>query len=445
MGQYAANLAGLSTSDPLNDAQEGERSFSQGRIGPSGMIGGVATAGGQDMLAIRVGRAFDGEQMLADGVTVFVDEGIIAGVEPGAAPVPDGCAVSDFGDATLLPGLIEMHTHLGGDGENGALDRIFGYTDDELEAVIERSLRAQLSAGVTTVRDLGDRRWSVLDWRDRLAAGAVPFPCPNIVAAGPPITTPGGHCWYMGGESDGSAELRAAVKQRVERRADVVKVMASGGVLTPGTNVMQCQFSASDLRLVVEEAHAAGLPVTAHAHGVPAVMQAIDAGVDGIEHCSCMTDRGIELSDALVQSLAASQIAVCPTLGRKGEPALTPAIKELMERTGMTWESRLELVGRMYREGVRIVSGADSGIAEAKPHGVVTGAIGDLVEGGVPISRALATGTSLAAEACGFADKKGSLRRGYDADLLVVDGDLGSDIGALEDVRAVMVRGVLVV
>jgi imidazolonepropionase-like amidohydrolase len=396
------------------------------------------------MLAIRAGRAFDGAQMMGDGATVFVEQGVIVGVEPGAAPVPDGWDVTDFPDATLLPGLIEMHTHLCGDSDNGALDRIAGYDDDELDGLIERSLRAQLAAGVTTVRDLGDRRWSVLDWRDRLAAGAVGFPCPNIVAAGPPITTPGGHCWYMGGESEGNVELRAAVKERADRRADVVKIMASGGVLTPGTDVMQCQFSADEMRLVVEDAHAAGLPVTAHAHGVPAVEQAIQAGVDGIEHCSCMTDRGIEMSDSLVRSLAASQIAVCPTLGRRGEPALTAAIKELMERTGMTWEGRVELVGRMHREGVRLVSGADSGIAAAKPHGIVTGAIADLVAGGVSIADALATGTSLAAEACGLANKKGRLRRGYDADLLVVEGDLGSDIGALEDVRAVVVRGAMV-
>ena len=144
------------------------------------------------MLAIRAERAFDGEQAIPGGALVLVDGGRIVGVEPGSAPLPEGWPVVELPGATLLPGLIDAHVHLCGDSQDGALERLPGYGDAELDRVIAQALRRQLAAGVMTVRDLGDRRWAVIGWRDRLAAGAVGFPCPTIVASGPPITSPGG-------------------------------------------------------------------------------------------------------------------------------------------------------------------------------------------------------------------------------------------------------------
>ena len=203
-----------------------------------------------------------------------------------------------------------------------ALDRLPGYSAGELGQVIGAALRAQLAAGVTTVRDLGDRRWAVLDWRQRAPAGAASLPSPAIVASGPPITIPGGHCWHMGGEAARLPELRAAVRERAERGADIIKIMASGGVLTAGTDVLGCQYSLEQLRTVADAAHARGLAVTAHAHGLAAVIQAVDAGVDGIEHCRCLTERGIDVPEDLLERLAANRIIVCPTLGRN--PGATP-------------------------------------------------------------------------------------------------------------------------
>jgi len=132
---------------------------------------------------------------------------------------------------------------------------------------------------------------------------------PWIVASGPPITTPGGHCGYLGGEVSGADEILAAVRERVERQVDVVKVMASGGLVTTGSDVFTPQFSIEGLRLLVEQAHAAGLPVTAHAHAAAAVDQAIAVGVEGIEHASSRA------TEEQLAALAASGIAVCPTLG----------------------------------------------------------------------------------------------------------------------------------
>lgn len=392
-------------------------------------------------LAVRAGRAFDGREPMPAGALVLCADGRIVGVEPAAAPVPQGWPVADYPDATVLPGMIDCHVHLCGDSRNGALDRLPDYSDDELDQVIGTALRAQLAAGVTAVRDLGDRRWAVLAWRDRVAAGTAGFPAPAIVASGPPLTTRGGHCWHMGGEASQPEELRAAVRERAERGADIVKVMASGGMMTAGTDVLACQYSLDQLRIVVEEAHACGLPVTAHAHALPAVIQAADAGADGIEHCSCLTDHGIDQPAELLERLAANRTIVCPTMGRAPGAVPPPAVLAMQQRTGTTWPARQAMTGALYQAGVTIVSGVDAGISSGKPHGILALAIADLVAGGIPAASALATATSMAADACGLGDRKGSLRAGYDADLILVDGDPLSDIAVLGDVRAVYLGG----
>ena len=219
------------------------------------------------MLAMRAARAFDGQELRPEGAVVFVEDGRIVGVEAAGAALPDGVEIVDLPNATLLPGLVNAHVHLCGDSENDALERLPQFSADHLHAVIETALVQQLGSGVTTVRDLGDDRWSVVDRRDRAAANHGP----RIVASGPPITSVGGHCWMMGGEVAGEGALRAAVQERAERRVDVVKVMASGGNMTPGTDITACQFTLEELRCVVEESHGLGLPVTAHAHALVAV------------------------------------------------------------------------------------------------------------------------------------------------------------------------------
>jgi imidazolonepropionase-like amidohydrolase len=349
-------------------------------------------------------------------------------------------------EGTLLPGLIDAHVHLVADSGVSALDRVAGYSAAEIENVISRALRDQLLAGVTTVRDLGDRRFCVLDRRDRQRS--VPAIEPAIVASGPPLTSKDGHCHYLGGAVSGTDEIIGAVAERVERGADIIKVMASGGVNTPGTDVMLTQFTTAELQLIVDRAHAAGVAVTAHAHGTPAVEQAVAVGVDGIEHCSCVTDRGFgQVSEETVSALARSRIAVCPTIGVDARLMKTPppALKAMMDRMGVTAEqmlqARWDFVGRLHRAGVRLVSGADAGIAPAKRHGVLPHAVCELVTAGLSVSAALATATSGAAQACGVGARKGRLAPGYDADLLVVDGDLELDVTALHRPRSVLVRG----
>ena len=393
------------------------------------------------MLAIRASRAFDGQELWPYGAVVFVEDGKIAGVEPAGTAVPDGVELIDVPNGTVLPGLVNAHVHLCGDSDNGALERLPEFSPDHLQAVIDTALAQQLASGVTTVRDLGDDRWAVVDRRDRPG----PNHGPHIVASGPPITSVGGHCWMMGGEVAGEAALRAAVRERAERRVDVVKVMASGGNMTPGTDIAACQFTLDELRCVVEESHGLGLPVTAHAHALAAVEQAVEAGVDGIEHCTCLTEHGVELSEDLMRRLREREIVVCPTLGRAPDAVLSPRIQEMLARFGMTFEGRQALYASVLAAGVQVISGDDAGITQGKRHGFFPEAVLDLVAGGAPVTDALVSATSSAARACGVGDRKGRFRAGFDADVLVVDGDVSTDPTALRSVAMVLVGGATVV
>jgi imidazolonepropionase-like amidohydrolase len=170
------------------------------------------------------------------------------------------------------------------------------------------------------------------------------------------------------------------------------------------------------------------------------VAQAVDAGADGIEHCSCLTERGIEAPGELVERLAVNRVTVCPTLGRSLDGPELP-VPGVRRRNGANWERRLAMVRVMHEAGVVIASGVDAGINRGKRHGALGGAVADLVEAGIPADDALASATSVAAAACGFGERKGWLREGCDADLAVVGGDPGTDIRALSDVRAVYLRG----
>jgi imidazolonepropionase-like amidohydrolase len=255
----------------------------------------------------------------------------------------------------------------------------------------------------------------------------------------------------MGGEVSGADAIAAAIDERVERGVDIVKVMASGGMGTLGTDVMGTQFSTEEMRFLVDRAHEAGLPVTAHAHSLSAVEQAIEVGVDGIEHCSCLTPSGPMVTDELLDGLADGGIIVGGALGAPPPVVVDNApaqIRAMMVERGITPEAVrslvLELRGRMYRRGVRFVTGADSGIAPHVAHGMMHRAVSFFVDAGASAADALAAATSVSAQACGVGDRKGLLRKGYDADIIVVNGDLQADVTALSDVRSVVLGGTVV-
>ena len=365
--------------------------------------------------AIRAARIFDGEREITGEPVVVIADGKIVSEPPGDLPV------IDLGDVTLLPGLVDSHVHLAFDPFGVATDQTD--PDDVVLARIRANALEALQAGITTVRDLGDRGYLTLQARD---AG------PEVLVSGPPVTTTGGHCWFLGGEADGLDGVRAAVTERVERGVDVVKIMATGGSITPGSSPFHQQYTTEELRAAVEIAHAAGIPVTVHAHASTGIKAAVDAGVDSVEHAFFLAPGGLAVDWDTVDTLVRKEIYVSTTTARRptAEPA-TPVSLTLREN-----------FGRMRERGVKLVCSSDAGIGPFKrfdslPHGVIE--FGELL--GFSNADALASATSVAARACGIGDRKGRIAPGHDADLLAVAGNPLQDLSALLDVRAVFRNG----
>ena len=377
---------------------------------------------------LRAARLFDGHTpRLFEHAWILVEDGRIVAVEHGhSSSPPSDVEVTDLGDATLLPGLIDAHVHLGFDASRDAVAQMRADSDATLLLRMRHAAQRALAAGITTVRDLGDRNYLGVVLRDWFLHG--PELGPEIVAAGPPLTVTGGHCWFMGGEADGELEVRRSVRAHVKAGVNVLKIMATGGHMTYGTNPSQPQFSLDEVRAAVDEAHRLGRQVTAHAHGPSGISRAVEAGVDCIEHCSFRVDGARQPDPRLIDLIASRGIFVSPTVG-----TVTPG--------GALMESFLPILADMRRIGVRLVGSTDAGISPAKPHDVLPRGIIFLTRAGLSNAEALMAATSVGAEACGVLERKGTLESGKEADLMAVGGDPLRDINALFDVRAVYRAG----
>ena len=392
------------------------------------------TAGRGERLAIRAGQMFDGYRF-HDGfhggpVTVVVEGGRIGAVDfPGTDCPPDTTLV-DLGGAVLLPGLIDAHTHLCWDPDGDPED-LAGESGDVLVERARRHAAAALSAGITTLRDLGDRDFATLALREDYARGADLGP--ELLVSGPPLTRRGGHCWYLGGEAEGTGALVDAVRERAARGVDWVKIMATGGFTTAGTDPWRPQYDDGQLATVVEAAHRAGLPVTAHAHATAGIAAAVAAGVDGIEHCTFLTESGVAASPQVVEAIVGRGVWCGITIGR-ALPEMPEDLKALMEGV---WRNIRQLIDA----GARVAFSTDAGIEPAKAHDVLPDELAELVRHGFTTTEALTGATSAAAESCGLGHRKGRIAAGYDADLLAVPARVQQDLTALRDVAAVWRAG----
>ena len=373
-------------------------------------------------LILRGGGVWDGISASAQEGLVVVDGERIAGSDGGAG------ASLDVSGCMVLPGLIEGHAHLCFDATTAW--RTTFDTDTPAKMLLRMAAhgRRMLRAGITTVRDLGAPTDLAIELRDGIAAALTEGP--RLLVSGAPITTTGGHCWFMGGECDGELGIRRQVRERVKAGTDWIKIMATGGNMTPRTNTFAAQFTVDELRACIEEAHRLRRKVAAHAHGIEGIRVATEAGVDCIEHCSFTTPGGYEFDDALIATIAAKDIVVSPTVS-----------------VGFrTWaddgrrQQRCQVLKALLDGGCKVLMSTDCGIPGV-PHESLGGGMEVLQEatGYAPVD-ILKLATSRSAELLELNDR-GVIEPGRLADLLVVEGDPTEDLAALGAVRYVIKGG----
>ncbi|MER8036124.1 amidohydrolase family protein [Streptomyces hydrogenans] len=335
-------------------------------------------------------------------------------------------------DGTLMPGLIDAHVHLIFDGGADPVAALSQSSDETLLADMRSRAEDLLRSGVTTARDLGDRNGLVLRLAADIEKGAAVGP--RLVSAGTPLTPPGGHCHFLGGEVAGEEDVRALVRRNGAAGAGVIKAMVTGGGLTKdGPKSWESQFSPEELAVLVAEAHVIGLPVAAHAHGTPGIATAVEAGVDTLEHCTWMTGDGLDYRDDIVARIVEKGIAVCP--------AVSPHWQMLPRFFGEEKaHAMFDLVRKMADAGVKLVAGTDAGVQRASFDGLVS-ALSFYAHLGLPNSQILDMATSTAADALGLGGTTGRIASGHKADLLLVDGDPLTNLGDLSAVRTVIAAG----
>lgn len=348
---------------------------------------------------------------------------------------PESAQLVDLGNVTLLPGLIDAHVHLAFDATGEVLAPMLGLDDAALLEVMHTNAQLHLDSGVTTVRDLGDRRFGSLALRERYRSE--PSSGPELVVSGPPLTRRQGHCWYLGGEADTVDELRDAVAERAARGCDVVKVMATGGVITPGFLPHQSQYGLTELRAIVDAAHEHGLPTAAHAHGPRGIRDAAAAGVHSVEHCTFLDEASVVPDWDVVGQMIDAGVFVSATVASLPGVDLPPVMKARADAIRASFE-------RMHTMGARLVITSDAGVYVQKPHGVLPHGVVAAMSVGLTNAEALASATSVAAAACGLAGRKGAIMVGYDADLLAVHGNPLIEIGDIHRMAAVIRGGIRV-
>mgnify|MGYP001816304043 CR=1 FL=1 len=335
-----------------------------------------------------------------------------------------------------------MHTHLTFDmGDFGYESLAVSDTDEAIRGVA--NARKTLMAGFTAARNLGASGYSDVSLRNAIDAGRVPGP--RLQVSGPSMSATGGHCDnnllpseyndVAGGVADGPWAARAIVRRNFKYGADVIKICATGGVLSKGTNPGARQYSMEELQAIVEEAHLLGMPVAAHAHGTEGILFAIQAGVDSIEHASLTDAEGLKLGKRNGTFFSINAYTPRYMIATGLANGILP---ESLEKARKLAVNRFDTYRSLIREGARVVFGSDSATI---PHGDNAKQFAVYVELGMTPMEAIQSATTVAAESFGWVGDTGAVAPGYFADIIAVDGNPLDDISLLESVTFVMKDG----
>jgi imidazolonepropionase-like amidohydrolase len=395
--------------------------------------------------AVRCGKLLDvrSGRLLGDQIILFDEKGTITAVGNAAnTEVPAGETTIDLSTATCLPGVIDVHTHLTSDPTMAGYEGL-GVSVPREAIIGAKNARITLTAGFTTVRNVGAGNFTDVALRDGIQAGDIPGP--RMLVSGPPLGITGGHCdnnllpyefhYREFGVADGPWAARTKVREVVKYGADLIKVCASGGVLSKGDQPGTPQYTLEELRAIAEEAHKLGRKVAAHAHGTQSIKDAINAGIDSIEHSSLIDDEGIALAKQhgtyLVFDIYNDDFIL-------QEGAKAGMLAESIEKEKKIGRLQRENFRHAFQAGAKMAFGTDAGVY---PHGYNARQFTKMVEWGMKPIDAIQAATINAADLLGWSGKVGALETGHYADIIAVIGDPLADVKILESVKFVMKGG----